>query len=247
MKTNDTPACPTDRQCGCPFMRVILAPVIIALGLVGLGLAVKGGIDNFAFRDRNVQVRGLAERTVNANSVTWPVEYSITGDNLSSLYDESTAKNKILLDFLTSNGIPASEVQVNPPQIYNTEADQYSSTRVNYKYKLTSSMTVLTNQVDKVRQLLNRQGELLTKGIAFSNSYITYDYTELNSIKPEMIAEATRNARAAADQFAKDSESHLGKIKSAEQGYFSIEDKDSSTPYIKKVRVVTNVTFYLED
>lgn len=244
---NNKAACGDTSKCKCGAMRNVIAPLIIAVGLFALGLAVKAGIDNFAFRDREVQVRGLAERTVNANSVTWPVEYSITGDDLSALYNETTAKNKVLLDFLTSNGIPASEVQVNPPQVYNTEADQYNNTRVNYKYKLTSSMTVLTNQVDKVRELLNRQGELLTKGIAFSNSYITYDYTELNSIKPAMIAEATKNARQAAEQFAKDSDSHLGKIKNAEQGYFSIDDKDSSTPYIKKVRVVTNVTFYLED
>ena len=98
-----------------------------------------------------------------------------------------------------------------------------------------------------MRELLNRQGELLAKGIAFSNNEISYDYTQLNSIKPEMIAEATKNAREAADRFAADSESRLGKIKNAEQGYFSIDDADPSTPYIKRVRVVTNITFYLED
>ena len=228
-------------------LKNILSPLIIALGLLGLGFAIKGGIDNFAFRDREVKVRGLAERTVNANSVTWPVEYSITGNDLAALYAETTAKNKILIDFLTSNGIPASEIQTNPPSVYNSEADQYSSRNVNYRYKLTSSMTVLTGQVDKVRELLNRQGELLTKGIAFTNNYITYDYTDLNTIKPAMIAEATKNAREAAAQFAKDSQSNLGKIKSAEQGYFSIDDKDQSTPYIKKIRVVTNVTYYLEN
>lgn len=230
------------------YLKSIIAPVIIAAGLVGLGLCVKGGIDNFAFRDRMVSVRGLAERTVKANSVTWPVSYSITGDNLDQLYQQSNANNKVLLDFLTSNGIPASEISVNPPDIYDQAADQYASYRqATFKYKLTSTMTVLTGQVDKVRELLNRQGELLTKGIAFNNSAISYDFTELNDIKPAMIAEATKNARAAADQFAKDSDSRLGKIKSAEQGYFSIDDKDPSTPYIKNVRVVTNVVFYLED
>lgn len=228
--------------------RSIISPLIIAIGLVGLGLAVKAGIDNFAFRDREVNVRGLAERIVNANSVTWPVQYSITGNDLTALYDETTRKNRILLEFLTSNGIPESEISINPPDLYDQSSDQYASYReAKFKYKLTSSMTVLTSQVDKVRQLLNRQAELLTKGIAFNNSMITYDFTLLNDIKPEMIAEATKNARAAADQFAKDSESHLGKIKNAEQGYFSIDSKDPSTPYIKKVRVVTNVTFYLED
>ena len=228
-------------------IKKIIAPLIIAVGLLALGLCIKGGIDNIAFSGREVNVRGLAERTVKANSVTWPVSYSITGDDLEALYNQTTANNKVLIEFLTSNGIPASEISVNPPEVDDQSTNTYNYNRVPFRYKLTSSMTVLTSQVDKVRELLNRQGELLTKGIAFNNSYISYNYTDLNSIKPEMIAEATRNARAAADQFAKDSESTLGKIKSAEQGYFSIEDADQSTPYIKNVRVVTNVTFYLEN
>ena len=98
-----------------------------------------------------------------------------------------------------------------------------------------------------MRELLNRQGELLNQGIAFANLSINYTYTDLNKIKPEMIVEATKNAREAAEQFAKDSESVLGKIKTATQGYFSIEDSDPSTPYVKNIRVVTNVTYYLED
>lgn len=225
----------------------IISALIIALGLIGLGLAVKGGIDNFAFRDRVVQVRGLAERTVKANSVTWPVQFSITGNDLPSLYAKCTEQNNILLKFLMSNGIPRSAISVNPPALDDVSSNVWANSDVKFKYKITSTMTVLTGEVDKVRELLNRQGELLNEGIAFNNSEITYDYTDLNKIKPEMIAEATKNAREAAKQFSTDSDSKIGKIKSAEQGYFSIEDTDPSTPYMKKIRVVTNVTFFLED
>lgn len=228
------------------YLKTLLPALIVALGLCGLGLAVKGGIDNFAYRDRVVKVRGLAERIEKADQVTWPVSYSITGDNLGALYEESKQKDEVLLQFLTSNGIPREAISVNPPDVYNSTTNEWASANVHFKYKLTTTMTVLTDQVDKVRELLNRQGELLARGIAFNNSNITYTFTKLNDIKPEMIAEATRNAREAADQFAADSNSKLGKIKLAEQGYFSIEDTDSSTPYIKKIRVVTNVVFYLE-
>ena len=69
----------------------------------------------------------------------------------------------------------------------------------------------------------------------------------MNSIKPQMIEEATKNARAAAEKFAKDSESKLGKIKTANQGLFTIENVDEYTPNVKHVRVVTNVTYFLED
>lgn len=228
------------------YMRNIVFPLIIAVGLLALGLCIRSGIDNFAYRDRVVDVRGLAERTVKANQVTWPVQYTVTGDDLPALYRQCTEQNKIVLAFLTSNGIPADEISVNPPDVNDVSANAWNN-NIRFKYAVTSTMTVLTTQVDKVRELLNRQGELLNQGIAFTNPNISYNFTDLNKIKPEMIAEATRNAREAAAQFAKDSDSELGKIKTATQGYFSIEDADQSTPYIKNVRVVTNVTFYLED
>ncbi|MGM9865880.1 MAG: SIMPL domain-containing protein [Muribaculaceae bacterium] len=228
------------------YLRNIVFPLILAVGMLVLGLCIRSGFSSLSTKNRFVDVRGLAERTVKANQVTWPVQYTITGDDLPALYQQCTDKNKIVLDFLTSNGIPASEISVNPPNVDDISANAWND-KARFKYSLTSTMTVLTTQVDKVRELLNRQGELLNQGIAFANLSINYTYTDLNKIKPEMIVEATKNAREAAEQFAKDSESVLGKIKTATQGYFSIEDSDPSTPYVKNIRVVTNVTYYLED
>ncbi len=228
------------------YLRNIVFPLILAVGMLVLGLCIRSGFSSLSTKNRFVDVRGLAERTVKANQVTWPVQYTITGDDLPALYQQCTDKNKIVLDFLTSNGIPASEISVNPPNVDDISANAWND-KARFKYSLTSTMTVLTTQVDKVRELLNRQGELLNQGIAFANLSINYTYTDLNKIKPEMIVEATKNAREAAEQFAKDSESVLGKIKTATQGYFSIEDTDPSTPYVKNIRVVTNVTYYLED
>lgn len=226
------------------YLRNIVFPLILAVGMLALGLCIRSGFSSLSTKNRFVDVRGLAERTVKANQVTWPVQYTITGDDLPALYQQCTDKNKIVLDFLTSNGIPASEISVNPPNIDDISANAWND-KARFKYSLTSTMTVLTTQVDKVRELLNRQGELLNQGIAFANLSINYTYTDLNKIKPEMIVEATKNAREAAEKFAADSGSKLGEIKSAEQGYFSIENRDQYTPHIKKVRVVTSVDFYL--
>ena len=112
-------------------------------------------------------------------------------------------------------------------------------------------ITVTSNQVKLVRQLINEQSELLKQGIAITGEPyrygVQYEYTGLNDIKPQMIETATKNARAAAEKFATDSESKLGKIKKASQGQFSISDRDDNTPYIKKVRVVTTIDYALED
>ena len=225
----------------------VIAAAIVAVSIVILGFCLKTGIDNIAFRDREVTVRGLAEREVPADLVTWPITYSLAGNNLQTIYDQVRENNSKIVKFLTSNGINANEISVNPPDTYDATSNRYRSDSFNYNYSINCTVTVTTKKVQKVRELLNRQSELLKEGIAFSNSYINYQFTGLNSIKPEMIAEATKNARAAADQFAADSESSVGKIKTASQGQFSIDDSDSSTPFIKKVRVVSTIVYYLED
>lgn len=221
--------------------------LLIALSIVILGLCLKSGIDNFTFRDREVTVRGLAERQVMANEVTWPITFNIAGDDLTTIYDNVSRTDSIIVRFLTSSGITRDEISVAPPSTYNAAANQYGSSTFKYKYSLESTVTVTTKKVDKVRELLGRQAELLKEGVAFSNSYINYRYTDLNAIKPAMIEEATKNARLAADKFAADSRSKVGKIKTASQGQFSIDDSDSSTPWLKNVRVVSTIVYYIED
>ena len=220
---------------------------IVGLGIFFLGLFVKAGIDNIAYRDRTVTVRGLAERQVQADFVTWPITYNVAGDNLLALYDQITNYNNIIINFLTSNGIEKKDISVNPPDTYNATANQYGSSTFKYKYPLSCNITVATDKVDKVRELLDRQTELLKEGVPYSNSYINYEFRALNSIKPAMIADATKNARVAAQQFAEDSDSKVGKMKTASQGQFSIEDTSASTPFTKNVRVVSTIVFYLED
>lgn len=225
----------------------VISAAVIAAGLCALGLFIKGGIDNFAFRDRVVTVRGLAEKTVEADYVTWPMQYSLAGNDLPQLYDKMQANNDIIVKFLTDNGLTSDEIYVNPPSIYNSESNYYAPERAKYQYNITVPITVTTDKVATVIDLLNRQSELLRRGVAVSNNYINYQFTGLNDIKPEMIAEATKNARIAADQFASDSQSKVGKIKTATQGQFSIDDTDESTPQRKKVRVVSTVIYYLQD
>lgn len=232
-------------------MKNYISALLIAIGLVGLGLCVKSGLNSFNDRNRVVTVRGLAEREVAANKVTWPISYTIVGNDLSSMYAEMESKNLEVINYLTTKGLKENEYNVAAPKVEDLQADRYNNNVLRYRYNLTSNITVTSEQVDLVRKLINEQGELIKKGIAISpqnwNNQIIYEYTELNSIKPDMIAEATRNAREAADRFASDSGSKVGKIKDAQQGQFSIEDRDPYTPFIKKVRVVTYVNFYIKD
>ena len=229
----------------------IIPALLIATGIFSLGLFIKAGFDNFSYRDRVVAVRGLAEKEVTANKVTWPVVYKEVGNDLQQIYTRITNNNKIVSDFLTSNGISQSEILIQAPTLVDMQAERYGSRDAQYRYNVTSVIVVTSSNIEKVNELIERQTELLKNGVAVvSGDYqynTIYEYTNLNEIKPAMIAEATKAAREAADKFAADSHSRLGKIKNATQGQFSIENRDPYTPYLKKVRVVSTIVFYLED
>lgn len=222
------------------------------MGTALLGWFIYLGIAAFANKDRYVSVRGLAEREVKADHVIWPIVYKTTGNDLQKLHAHINTVGRDISQFLTSNGIETKEISLGAPQIIDVHADRYagSDARLRDRYNVTFVVTVASNKVDVVRSLISRVGELLQKGIAISaNEYgtnVEYEFQSLNKIKPQMIEEATRNAREAADKFAKDSGSDLGKIRQATQGVFSIEDRDQYSPYIKNVRVVTSVSYFLE-
>ncbi len=225
---------------------------LVALGLVLMGFFVRSGLVSFAERDRSVVVRGLAEREVQADRVIWPIVYKTVGNDLAALYAQINRVNAEITDFLKQNGITDKEITVSAPQVLDILTDRYQANNgPRDRYNVTTVLTVSSGQVDVVRGLMARMGELLKKGIAISeNDYqnrVQFEFTSLNKIKPEMIEEATRNGREAAQKFAKDSDSRLGKIKTASQGLFSIDDRDSNTPHIKRIRVVTNITYYLDN
>ncbi|MDE6340657.1 MAG: SIMPL domain-containing protein [Muribaculaceae bacterium] len=225
--------------------------LLIGVGLLLLGTQVKKGLSSISDNQRVVTVRGLSEKEVNANKVTWPIVSKEVGNDLSSIYSNIENTNSVILSFLKSNGISDSEISVNPPQVIDLQADRYNSNMQPYRYNVTNVVVVTSSQVEKVNKLIQQQTELLKKGIAVvAGDYqyqISYEYTDLNSIKPAMIADATTNAREAAKKFADDSDSKLGKIKTASQGQFTIEDRDQYTPYIKRVRVVSTIVYYLKD
>lgn len=224
---------------------------ILAVGLALLGVFVYNGINSLAKRDRVVSVRGLAEKEVQADRVIWPLAYKTVGDDLGSVYRDISSANKKIQTFLIKNGIKASDITNGAPQVNDLWTNEYRDNVNRQRYNATSVTTVSSSDVAKVRALMTRTGELLSQGIAIApNDYncpIQFDFTSLNKIKPQMIEQATKNAREAAEKFAKDSESKLGKIKSAQQGLFSIEERDLNTPYIKEVRVVTTVDYYLDN
>lgn len=230
----------------------VFSGLFVMVGLVVLGLMIPRAVGKFRDYDRTVNVKGLCEKEVKADKVIWPVVYKVMSNDIQSIYSQTADYNAAIVEFLKSGGIADAEITVSIPSVSDKLAAEYGSNDRTFRYIAKNVITVYTSNVDAVLALMARQSELLRKGIVIdaSNQWdnpVEFKYDGLNDIKPQMIEEATRNAREAAQKFAKDSDSRLGKIKTANQGTFTIENRDSNTPYIKKIRVVTSVTYYLKN
>lgn len=221
------------------------------VGLIILGTMFPAAVKTFRSFDRTVNVKGLCEREVKADKVVWPLSYKVMSNDIQSIYDMTDGGNAKIVAFLKEGGLTDGEISVSVPKISDKYANEYGSNDRTYRYIATNVVTVCSDKVDNVLALMSRQPELLRKGVVVAGedweNPVEFRYEALNELKPAMIEEATKNAREVAQKFAADSGSRLGKIKSANQGVFSIENRDSNTPYIKKVRVVTSVTYYLKN
>lgn len=226
--------------------------LILCIGLIIMGACIADGLTSAFQSDRIVTVKGLSEREVPADKVIWPLVYKELGNDPAEMYDRLATKNRKVIDFLKEKGIAEKEICESAIQVSDRQADSYDQNNVLYRYKATSVITVTSSQVELIRKIMQSQSELMKMGIAlvteeYGTNIVKYEFTGLNKIKPDMIEESTKNARATAEKFAKDSESKLGKIRSASQGQFSIDNRDSNTPYIKRIRVVSTIEYYIED
>ncbi len=239
------------QQSQSPANQAFILGFFIFLGLASLGFFITQATLDFKSFERSVRVKGLSEREYPADIVIWPIQFVAADNKLTRLYDTIEKNNAKIRAFLLLNGITDEEISFSPPMIMDRVANQYGPQRAEFRYSATQTVTVYSKQVKKVRSLMNKLSELGKQGIAFTagdyQSQVSYLFTRLNQVKPAMIAEATTKAREVAQKFAEDSNSRLGKIKTASQGRFSISPRDQNNPHIKKIRVVSTIEYYLSD
>ena len=221
---------------------------ILTVGLIAGGYLLGDGLSRAKAADRSVTVRGLAEKDVTADLATWTIAYSATANNLASAQasvDNDTAQ---IRSFFKELGFPQDALQPTGVNVTSFLTDGVP------QFTVRQRISLRTNDIKRAQDAVRKQFELVRRGVMLEEgSGMAYTFTKLNAIKPSMVAEATKDARASAEQFAKDSGTGVGGIKSATQGYFSVEARDgdsgggwgvSDSPF-KKVRVVTTVDFYL--
>lgn len=227
--------------------------LIISISIVIAGFFIGNMHKTGKKYDRFVQVKGLSEREVNADMAVWPLNITLTGNDLKLLRSEIEKQNNEVYNFFIRQGFEKNELSKGSTNISDALADRYNSNSQNneYRYLAKSEFTIRTNNIDRLQKALSESLELISQGILLGSKNtwrpIEYIYTGLNDIKPLMIEEATKNAREVAEKFAHDSNSQVGEIRIARQGLFTITDRDENTPEIKIVRVVSTIDFQLED
>ncbi|MBT8300613.1 MAG: SIMPL domain-containing protein [Maribacter sp.] len=227
--------------------------IIICTAIIIAGFFIGNMHKTGKMYDRFVQVKGLSEREVNADLAVWPINITLTANDLNALKINIEKQNDAVYDFFITQGFKKSELTKGSTNINDAHADLYNSNaRYNeFRYLAKSEFTVRTNDISKLQKALSESLELMSKGILLGSKNtwrpIEYIFTGLNDLKPSMIEEATKNAREVAEKFARDSNSRVGEIRMARQGLFTINDRDENTPQIKIVRVVSTIDFQLED
>lgn len=243
---------PTNEVAGRSPAAALILGLCIALGLAALGALLGQSALRFKAYERTVTVKGLSEREVPANVVLWPIQFTAADNDLTRLHAILEDQSRQIRDALVARSIPADAVTLGAPAVVDKLAQQYGNPgQVPFRYTANQTVSVYSTEVDVVREAMSVLADLGKTGIVFSDggyeNRTQYLFTGLNDVKPAMVEEATRNARAVAQKFAADSDSRLGKIKRANQGQFSVASRDSQTPHVKKVRVVSTIEYYLAD
>jgi len=230
---------------------ILIAVAILAIGIVAGGYLLGDGLRRARMADRAVTMRGLAERNVTADLATWNLNFSAQGTDAGEVQAEIERDTRTIQAFFRAAGFPAAAVSDGGGSINSF----YDTNRQANVVTINRSLQFRSTDVMRARRAYARQFDLIRNGVALQEgSRMTYNFTKLNDVKPAMIAQSIQDARRAADQFARDSGSEVGAIRSATQGYFSIGARDgdseeggggaNDSPF-QKVRVVTTIEFYL--
>ena len=196
---------------------------------------------NFLQQGAYFEAKGLSEKIVKADTAIWAMSFEIKSNDIEGLYADTEKNLAVIKSFLKERGFEDSEINVAPINIYQ---DTFKDAA--FRYNATNQISLYTKKVDLAKKTSNEALFLVKKGVVLNQNSISFEFSDLNSIKPEMLAEAVKNARETASQFAENSGSTVGSVTRGNQGVFEIEDKDPGSPEYKKIRLVSTLRFLLQ-
>ncbi len=215
--------------------------LIVSGALVVCAVVFFFSAKNFSEQGKYVEVKGLSEKIVKADTAIWSMTFEVKSNSIDALYADTERNISSIKAFLKQKGFEESEISVAPTNIYQ---DTYKDAA--FRYNSTNQVAIYTKKVDLAKATSNQTLSLVKAGVVLSQNAISFEFSDLNSVKPEMLAEAIKNARETAAQFAQNSGSSLGEVSRGNQGVFDITDKDPGSPEYKKIRLVSTLRFLLQ-
>lgn len=213
---------------------------LLSLTLVIFSVAFFFAAKNFSKQGSYVEVKGLSEKIIKSDTAIWSLSFEVKSNNVDSLYSDTEKNINTIKKFLTDKGFEDSEINIAPINIYQ---DTYRDAA--FRYNSTNQVSVYTKKVDLAKSASNETLLLVKSGVVLNNNNISFDFSDLNSIKPDMLAEAIKNARDTASQLAQNAGTTVGKVTRGNQGVFDITEKDPGSPEYKKIRLVSTLRFLL--
>lgn len=220
------------------FSFIGIALIVVAV-ILSLGFFISAR--SFSKQGAYVEVKGLSERIVKADTAIWSMSFEVKSNNIDTLYGDIENNVRVIKTFLKEKGFEDSEINVAPVNIYQ---DTYKDAA--FRYNATNQVSVYTEKVDLAKEASNETLLLVKQGVVLNYNFISFEFSDLNSIKPEMLAEALGNARDTAEQFADNTNSVVGSVTRGNQGVFEITEKDPGSPEYKKIRLVSTLRFLIQ-
>lgn len=217
----------------------VIFVTILSVLIISFTLLVSAGA--FSSQGSYVEVKGLSEKIVKTDTAIWTLSFEVKTNDIDSLYSDTEKNINTIKSFLKEKGFDESEINVSPINIYQ---DTYKDST--FRYNSNNQVSVYSKKVDLVKSASNQTLMLVKKGVVLNQNSVSFEFSDLNSIKPEMLAEAIKNAETTAKQFAKNARASVGSVTRGNQGVFEIEDKDPASPEYKKIRLVSTLRFLLK-
>ena len=223
----------------------------LIIGLTVFGCLIERAVMRGREFDRFLSVRGLSEKEVLATLAIWPLRFSVLAEDLTTLKTRMEQDRATVIQYLVASGINTNEITLGLPEVRDREDERIQLDKPNLpRFRGVVTLVVRSPSVAVVKKAIQGADALLASGVTLADNEggdkIDFLFDDVNKVKPDMIREATANARAAAEKFAQDSHSKVGQIRRATQGIMEIEDRDAASPERKVLRVVTTVDFFLQ-
>ncbi len=217
-------------------MKNNLSSILFAISIIISAYLLGNAVINRNRPQGTIHVTGLGEKNFSSDLIVWEGNFTRESKDLKAAYADLEKDRKAVTDYLKSKGISADQLVFNAVSTLPQYEQHYSSSG-NYSgqtfmgYQLSQSLVIESKEVEKVEKISREITELLNQGITFYSQPPRYYYTQLESLKLEMVAKATEDGRVRAERIAENSNSNLGDLITANMGVFQITGQNSGEDY----------------